>query len=68
MRGARIYKVQLSADTVSPPANWTDKANPTRSKCTLAGLTSGQKLWVRVKAIGANDEGPWSDVAWKMVP
>jgi hypothetical protein len=68
VRGARIYKVQISTDLTSPPQNWTDKSNPTRSRCTLTGLTSGQKLWIRVKAIGANDEGPWSDVAWKMVP
>jgi hypothetical protein len=68
VRGARIYKVQISTDLTSPPQNWTDKSNPTRSRCTMSGLTSGQKLWVRVKAIGANDEGPWSDVAWKMAP
>jgi hypothetical protein len=66
--GARIYKVQVSSDTVSPPANWTDKATPTKSKVTLTGLPSATKVWVRVKAVGANDEGAWSDVAWKTVP
>jgi hypothetical protein len=68
IRGARIYKVQVSSDTVSPPANWTDKATPTKSKVTLTGLPSATKVWVRVKAVGANDEGAWSDVAWKTVP
>jgi len=66
--GVRIYKVQVSSDTVSPPANWVEKATPTKSKCTLTGLASAMKVWVRVKAVGAKDEGAWSDVAWKTVP
>ena len=66
--GARIYKVQVSSDTVSPPANWIEKATSTKSKCSLTGLVSASKVWVRVKAVGANDEGAWSDVAWKTVP
>jgi hypothetical protein len=66
-RGAHLQG-ELSTNTVLPPANWIDKSNPTRSKCTLTGLTSGQKLWVPVKAIGASDEDPSSDVVWKMLP
>lgn len=68
VRGARIYKVQVSSDTSTPPGNWTDKATPTKSRITLTGLPSATKMWVRVKAVGANDEGAWSDVAWKTVP
>lgn len=53
-----MYKVQVSSDT----------ATPTKSKCTLTGLASATKVWVRVNAVGPNDEGAWSDVAWKTVP
>jgi hypothetical protein len=67
--GTRIYRVQVSTDTASPPTNWVEKLTTTKTKCTLNhDLVSGTKAWVRVKAVGANNEGPWSDVAWKTVP
>lgn len=69
VRGARYYDVQISTDTSSPPNNWQDKTNTTKSKCRLNDtLVSGTKAWVRVRAAGANDKGAWSDVAWKTVP
>lgn len=69
VRGARFYEVQISTDTSSPPANWQDKTNTTKAKCRLNDtLVSGQKVWTRVRAVGANDTGAWSDVAWKTVP
>jgi hypothetical protein len=33
-----------------------------------SGLASGQRVWVRVRAIGAAGPGPWSDPATKIVP
>ena len=38
------------------------------SSTTLTGLTSGSRIWVRVRAIGTKGEGPWSDPATKIVP
>lgn len=40
------------------------------AKATLTGLTSGQRIWTRVRAIGRgeNGEGPWSDPATIIVP
>ena len=36
---------------------------------TIVGLTSGTKMWARVRAVGAgNATGPWSDPATKVVP
>lgn len=67
--GARNYRVQVSTDVATPPTNWTDKLISTKSRCSLNhDLVSGTKIWVRVKALGANDEGAWSDPACKIVP
>jgi hypothetical protein len=69
VKGARFYQVQISLDTAAPPSNWQDKTTSTKSKCRLNDtLMSGQKVWTRVRAVGANDEGAWSDVVWKTVP
>lgn len=69
VRGARFYQVQVSLDTTSPPTNWQDKTTSTKARCRLNDtLVSGQRVWTRVRAIGANDEGAWSDPAVKTVP
>ena len=69
VRNARFYQVQVSLDSASPPSNWQDKTSSTKAKCRLNDtLVSGQKVWARARAVGANDEGAWSDVAWKTVP
>ena len=40
-----------------------------KSSGTIPGLTSGARMWVRARAIGAHpDPGPWSDPAAKRVP
>jgi hypothetical protein len=67
--GARMYQVQMCTDTASPTTNWTEKLKTTKSKASLNhDLVSGTKVWVRVKALGPNNEGPWSDPAVKTVP
>jgi len=66
VRGAKSYEIQVSPD---PPGTWTAKMTATKSSATILGLTSGAKLWVRVRAVGAdNQPGPWSDPATKVVP
>lgn len=65
--GAKTYEVQVT--TVDPLAGpWTTKAQPTASRWTLEGLASGQRVWVRVRGVGSNGPGPWSDPATKIVP
>ena len=67
--GARTYRVQISTDTSTPPVNWVDKSNSTKTRCRLNhDLVSATKVWVRVCATGANGDGPWSDIARKTVP
>jgi hypothetical protein len=62
---AKSYEVQTAA---APAGPWTTAAQPTASRASLPGLTSGQRGWVRVRAIGSKGPGAWSDVASKMVP
>lgn len=66
--GVRVYKLQIGTDPTGPSPDWTDKAMVTKSKCSLKSLPTATKVWVRVKAIGAKDEGAWSDPAVKTVP
>ena len=68
VRGAMSYEIQISAD---PPTltSWAPKMTASKSSATLEGLTSGAKVWSRVRAVGAdNKPGPWSDPAVKVVP
>lgn len=66
LRGAKSYEVQVSN---SPDTGWTPKLTASRSNVTIQGLTSGAKVWVRVRAVGADSTpGPWSDPATKTVP
>jgi hypothetical protein len=68
LRGARVYEIQVTAD-VSNEASWVFSMAATKSKAVITGLTSGAKMWVRVRAVGAgNEPGPWSDPAVKTVP
>jgi hypothetical protein len=65
--GAKSYEIQTSTDP-NTPASWAFKDNSTKSKTTLSGLTSASRIWVRVRAIGANEKGGWSDPAESVVP
>jgi hypothetical protein len=68
VRGAGSYEIQTSVEPISP-TSWAFKQSATKSSATIAGLTSGTKMWVRVRAIGAGSvPGPWSDPATKGVP
>ena len=68
VRGAVSYKIWISLDPVTP-TSYAFKKSSSKSSDTITGLTSGVKMWVRVRAIGAGSEpGPWSDPAVKTVP
>jgi len=68
VRGASSFEIQTSVDPITP-TSWAFKQSASKSSATISGLTSGAKLWVRVRAIGAgNTPGPWSDPATKVVP
>jgi hypothetical protein len=66
--GAGSYEVHTSADPVTL-TSWNFKDVSNKSSTTLNSFTSGTKIWVRVRAVGAdNNKGPWSDPAVKTVP
>jgi hypothetical protein len=64
---AKSYKVQMSIDPLTD-ASWKEVDTTSKSSYTLKNLTSGQKIWVRVCAVGSNGSGPWSDPATIVVP
>ena len=64
---AYTYEVQLTTvDPINGP--WDTVLTPTASSFKLTGLTSGQRVWVRVRAIGSKGAGAWSDPFTKIVP
>jgi hypothetical protein len=67
-RGAMGYEVALSTGTDPATATYAQVALPTGAKTTLTALTSGTRVWIKVRAIGADGPGPWSGPATKIVP
>jgi hypothetical protein len=68
LKGANSYEVQISVDPVSP-TSWQPKLTAGKSTVTITGLTSGARMWVKVRGVGANNSlGVWSDPAVKTVP
>lgn len=64
---AKSYQVQYCADPITD-AGWKDATPSTDRRTLLSGLTSGTKIWVRVRAIARDNVGPWSDPATIIVP
>ena len=58
--GARLYVMQISTDPATD-ASWTTVQGGGRKR-KLTGLVHGQKYLLRVKALGATLESPWSAV------
>ena len=67
LSGAKSFEVQASPDPFTT-ASWVTADTVTNSKTSLAGFTSGAKIWVRVRAINSAGKGAWSDPAVKVVP
>ena len=67
---ARVYEVQTSTNPTDPALWTTYDAPKSPSWLTLSGLTSGTRIWVRVRALGAGDQppGPFRDPATKRCP
>jgi hypothetical protein len=62
MYRSRSYEVQLTGDPTNP-ALWTTYDIVTAASLPFSGLPSGQKRWVRVRAINNVNKGVWSDPA-----
>lgn len=67
VKGAASYTIETTPDPAQV-SGWQQAGVVTKSSHTLAGLTSGHKVSVRVAAIGAAGKSPWSDPVAKIVP
>jgi hypothetical protein len=67
VHGADSYEIQVSPDPMTP-STWTPKGTVTKTRAELGGFTSGQRIWLRVRVIGAAGAGRWSDPSVKTVP
>jgi len=67
VRGANSYLIQMTTDP-NVPDSWAFKKNATESFAVILGLTSGNKYWFRVAAVGAAGQGDFSDPAAKYAP
>lgn len=63
---ARGYQVECKLHTDA--GVWEAVKFGTKSKMTVAGLTSGTTYAFRVRAVGAAGEGPWSDESVRLAP
>ena len=67
IRGLQTYIVQITTDPAAM-TGWQQAVLTKKSFCAIPGLTSGQRYHVRVAAVGAAGQGPWSDAATKVAP
>jgi hypothetical protein len=68
VNGGNSYETAVYIGNEPSTGTYTTASQQTASKTTLTGLTSGTRIWVKVRAIGAQGPGPWSDPATKIVP
>ncbi|WP_135871742.1 fibronectin type III domain-containing protein [Geomonas terrae] len=61
VKGAKSYDISCCIGDPSIEANWRHCGVGTRASHLVAeGLTPGTVYWFRVRAIGTNGKGPWS--------
>lgn len=66
--GTKInYDIQWTL-TPATEASWKDLPGSTKSKSVLTGFTSGQQIYIRVRAKGSGGTGAWSQNASKFAP
>ena len=66
VKGASAYEMQYTLDPNAGP--WIDGETFASTRgIGISGLTRGKDYWVRLRAIGTNGPGPWSDPATILV-
>jgi hypothetical protein len=64
---AKAYQVQKSLDP-EPNTGWTDAGTFASTRgMSLGSLDRAKDIWIRVRALGPNGSGPWSDPATILV-
>ena len=68
LTGAASYEVQKTQLDPTVEANWTHALwSSTSSHIQLTDLIPGQSYWIRIRGIGTNGVGLWSDPLHIMV-
>lgn len=60
VKGAKLYRTQQATSASGP---WTTGYEGSKSKFTIAGLTSGQEVWFQMAAFVGGQWTDWSDPA-----
>lgn len=67
VRGAFSYEIQRALDQTGE-LEWSQVATTSKTRATVNSMTSGQKYWFRVLAVGAAGQSPWSTPVAKFAP
>ncbi|MGB8166968.1 MAG: fibronectin type III domain-containing protein [Chthoniobacteraceae bacterium] len=63
----KTYEVEFATD-MAFTLGVVNLKPPTKSKAVATGLTTGVRMWCRVRSTNASGTGAWSSVATKIVP
>ncbi len=66
--GAARMMESETTETPDIAGSWKKNTPTTKSSGTIPGLPSGKRVYTRLRGIGTNGPGPWSDVISKIVP
>jgi len=66
--GAVSYLVQINFTEPENEDAWTEAGTPTQSKFTIENLTSGDRVYIRVIAVGTAGQGDPCSYVSKIVP
>jgi hypothetical protein len=64
--GAKAYVHQYTTDPLTSESVWVNKVT-TGSSHTFTGLTSKEKYWFQVIAVGINDQQMATMPVWKVI-
>ena len=70
LKRASSYQVQRTPVLTSDPnlSTWKNEDSVTKSNTTIGPITSGTRIWVRVRTLSPNGKGDWSDPVTLIVP
>ncbi|WP_224981587.1 fibronectin type III domain-containing protein [Geomonas agri] len=62
VKGARSYEVWVCEGDPLVESSWRHHATSGKiNRIEITGLTPGKLYYIRIRAVGANDAGPWSN-------
>jgi hypothetical protein len=67
VRGAKSYEIESSPDPIGP-TTWVSKGSTTKAQANVNSFTSGERISLRIRALGSAGAGAWSDAGSKIVP